>query len=205
MAFKGLFIGIDRYASQRISWLSCARRDAVALHALFTDTLGGVSKLITDEDATYSEIQKQFEQFADCNKNDVVVVAFSGHGTPTHELVTFDADRDNTESTCIPLDTLTEWFSRIPARRLICILDCCFSGGMGARVLQVDAIPRDLRSTDDILEKLSGEGRLIFTASKPNEPAWENPKLGHGLLTFYLIEALKGTEEVLKGGKPQRR
>jgi helicase len=30
MAFKGLFIGIDRYASTEINWLSCASRDARA-------------------------------------------------------------------------------------------------------------------------------------------------------------------------------
>ncbi len=40
MAFKGLFIGIDRYNSTEINWLSCASRDATALHALFSDTLG---------------------------------------------------------------------------------------------------------------------------------------------------------------------
>jgi len=38
LPFKGLFIGIDRYASPGIDWLSCARRDAPALHGFFTDT-----------------------------------------------------------------------------------------------------------------------------------------------------------------------
>jgi len=38
MAFCGIFVGIDRYASQRINLLTRARRDAVALYALFTDT-----------------------------------------------------------------------------------------------------------------------------------------------------------------------
>jgi len=52
MAFKGLFMGIDRYASTEINWLSCASRDARALHALFTDTLGGEMALLTDEQAT---------------------------------------------------------------------------------------------------------------------------------------------------------
>jgi len=45
MAFKGLFIGIDRYDSPEINWLSCATRDAKAPHALFTDTLGGETML----------------------------------------------------------------------------------------------------------------------------------------------------------------
>jgi helicase len=47
MGFKGLFIGIDRYASAGVNWLSCASRDARALHALFTDTLGGDTTLLT--------------------------------------------------------------------------------------------------------------------------------------------------------------
>jgi hypothetical protein len=50
VTFKGLFIGIDRYASAEISWLSCASRDAIALHALFTDTLGG--EMIADSEHT---------------------------------------------------------------------------------------------------------------------------------------------------------
>ncbi len=49
MAFKGLFIGTDRYASAEINWLSCATRDAKALHGLFTNTLGGDTTLLTDE------------------------------------------------------------------------------------------------------------------------------------------------------------
>jgi helicase len=52
MPFQGLFIGIDRHASPAIGELSCACRDAIALEALFTDTLGGRSVLLTDGDAT---------------------------------------------------------------------------------------------------------------------------------------------------------
>jgi hypothetical protein len=79
MVFRGLFVCIDRYASPDINWLSCARRDAVALHALFTDTLGSGATLLTDETATRSAIEKQFNQLAMCEKDDVVVIAFSGH------------------------------------------------------------------------------------------------------------------------------
>jgi hypothetical protein len=57
MAFKGLFVGIDRYDSPEINWLSCANRDARALHALFTDTLGGETMLLTDEQATVAVIE----------------------------------------------------------------------------------------------------------------------------------------------------
>ena len=58
IAFKGLFIGIDQYASDDINELSCARRDATALHALFMDTFGGTGELLTDAATTVPTIQR---------------------------------------------------------------------------------------------------------------------------------------------------
>ena len=52
-----------------------------------------------------------------------------------------------------------------------------------------------------LLDQLAGDGRLILTASTADQPAWENPKIGHGLLTYFLLEALRGAEEVRKAGK----
>jgi hypothetical protein len=48
---------------------------------------------------------------------------------------------------------------------------------MGAKVLQVAAIPRNFASADNLLDQLSGAGRLIFIASTATEPAWEIPAL----------------------------
>jgi helicase len=201
MIFHGLFIGIDRHASPRINELSCAYRDAAALHALFTDTFDGDTALLTNEQATRPGIERHFEKLVTCREDDFVAITFSGHGSKTHELVTHDAVVDNLSESAIPLDVLTEWVSRIPARHLFFVLDCCFSGRMGAKVLHVDAVPRGLRSADGLLEEMSGEGRVILTASRANEAAWEDARLGHGLLTHHLIEALQGAEEVRTAGK----
>jgi helicase len=171
MAFKGLFVGIDRYDSPEINWLSCANRDAKALHALFTDTLGGETMLLTDEQATVGAIRERFEQLANCDPDDVVVIAFSGHGTETHELVGHDTDPYDLARTTIPLTTLGEWCSRIPSRRLLIVLDCCFSGGMGAKALQVEGVPRDIQSVEGKLNHIGGEGRVVLTASGPTQKA----------------------------------
>lgn len=202
LGYLGLFVGVDRFASPEISWLTSAVRDATALYALFGDTFGaGQSSLLTDQAATRGAIEKEFERLAGCEPDDVVVITFSGHGTPSHELVTFDAELSDLRRSCISLDTLTEWFSRIPARRLICVLDCCFSGGAGAKVLQPAALARSVASVDDALDRLSGQGRLIITASGPTQEALENPQLGHGLLSFHLLEALQGAPEVERDGR----
>ena len=167
MAFVGKFIGIDRYRSPHVNWLCCARRDAVALEALFADTLGGDTALILDEEATHARIEAELNELT---------------------MVTYDADPRHLPQTAIPLEELAVWFSRIPARRLILLLDCCFSGGIGAKVLNVDALPRRMESVEARLAQMSGEGRLILTASSANEPAWENPRTGHGYLGVPLLQ-----------------
>jgi replicative superfamily II helicase len=196
--FRGLFIGVDRYRSAKINWLSGARRDAVALHALFADTLGGECELLADDQATRANILAKLDRLASCNPDDLVVIAFSGHGSVTHELVVNDTEVHDLTGTGIPLDELAALLAKIPARRLVLFLDCCFSGGMEARVLQVEAVARDLKSVDTRLDALAGEGRLIVTASAANEPAWENPRTGHGYFTHFLLEALLGPPGVVE-------
>jgi helicase len=75
MAFRGLFIGIDRYRADRIGWLSCARRDAIALHALFLDNLGGTAELLIDDGAAKEPIADRLSALAECaeDESDIVV------------------------------------------------------------------------------------------------------------------------------------
>ena len=196
MALRGLFIGVDRYRSADINWLSCARRDATALHALFFDTFGGTCELIVDEDASRERIEASFQGLAGCDESDVVVIAFSGHGTSTHELVVYDTYPANIRQSTISLEELSGWFRQIPADRLLLVLDCCFSGGMGSKVLQIDVQSRDMTSVAAKLEQLGGKGRIILTASGPTQEAYENPRIGHGFLTQELLTALQGPEEL---------
>lgn len=201
MSYRGLFVGIDRYQSNLISELSAAGRDARALHALFADNLGPGGALLVDARATRAAIAEAFERLAATEPDDVVVLAFSGHGSQTHQLITHDADPAALGSTAIALDALADWFSLIPARRLICFLDCCFSGGLGAKVFLGDAVPRSDASTEELLNKLSGEGRVVLTASSATEPAYEHQKLRHGLLTYYVLEGLRGAPGVALEGR----
>lgn len=201
MAFRGLFIGIDRYRSPLVDELDCARRDATALEALFADTLGGTSRLLLDEEATAAGIMAELAELANCGPEDTVVISFSGHGSDTHELVAHDTDADDIGDTAVALDAIQASFARIASKRLVLLLDCCFSGGIGAKVLHAGARPRDLRSAEARFQELAGEGRVVFTASGPSEPAYEHAKFGHGFFTHYLIEALKGPEEIASGGR----
>jgi helicase len=150
---------------------------------------------------TRLHLRLAFERLSSCDPNDVVVIAFSGHGTPTHELVLYDTNLRDIATTTISLNQLAEWFAKIPAKRLLLILDCCFSGGMGAKVLQIDGVARDVTSVGAKLDLLGGDGRIILTASGPTQEAYENPRRGHGLLTAEVLTALQGPEELRQGDR----
>jgi replicative superfamily II helicase len=199
--FHGLFMGVDRYAAKEVSELRFAERDALALHALFTDTFGAGGELLTGSAVTRSAVEERFADLATVDPDDFVVVAFSGHGSETHQLVTYDADLGRLDESCISLDLLTDWFKQIPARRLVCVLDCCFSGAAGAKALAVESRPRSLQSEEGLLKQMAGDGRLILTAATASQYAYENERIGHGLLTHYLLEALQGAEEARNGDK----
>ena len=108
----------------------------MALHALFSDTLGGDARLLVDDGATGTAIKDALAALTRADPEDVVVIAFSGHGAPSHHLIAFDTNPADLAGTAISLEQLTELFAAIPARRLFFVLDCCFSGGMGAKVVR---------------------------------------------------------------------
>ncbi|MFL6125418.1 DEAD/DEAH box helicase [Actinophytocola sp.] len=206
-SFRGLFVGVNRYQSPLIAHLKSAVRDAQALHALFSDNLGGTAAVVADEDATRARLVDELTRLAaDSTEDDVVVIGFSGHGSDTHELVTYDADPADLPSTGLPLSEFTDLVSVIPARQLVVVLDCCFSGGAGAKVLHATTMSRGgvggvPLSTAAQLDRLAGTGRLILTAATADQPAWEDVRIGHGLLTHHLLQALLGATDVARQGE----
>lgn len=198
-AYYGLYVGVDRYQSAQISNLASAVRDAKALHALFSDNLSGEHVLLVDEEATTARIRDELRAMqGKSGGEDFVVITFSGHGSDTHEIVSFDTDYYDISRTGLPLDEFTDLVSGISARHLLVVLDCCFSGDAGAKVLHAPRRSRGSagglpKSTEAFLEQMVGTGRVILTASTADQEAWEDPRLGHGYLTYYLLQALLGS------------
>ncbi|HEU4604465.1 MAG TPA: DEAD/DEAH box helicase, partial [Steroidobacteraceae bacterium] len=190
MATIGGFIGIDRYNDPRIRDLSGAKRDAVALWALLSDSIAELDAIqLVDADATLVGVRELLSRTLDAATNkDVVILSFAGHGTPDHRLVVADTEFINIPATTIAMAELADRFKASKARCIFCILDCCFSGGAPARVLE-DA--PGLRAIGIPLEDVAGRGRVLIAASNVDEPALEDPVTRHGLFTKALLECLQ--------------
>lgn len=191
MAINAIFVGINKHLDTSIPELGGARRDATALWALFTDTIEGLSsRLLVDEAATHAEVSgAMLGTLAAASADDVVVIAFAGHGSPDGNLVLYDTNTLDLAGTALSMADLADAFKATKARAVLCILDCCFSGQAPARVLETVARPRNAFA----LTGIYGEGRILLAACATNESAWEQPGTGHGLLTHAVIEALTGT------------
>jgi replicative superfamily II helicase len=198
LASKAIFIGVNRYADDNISDLSGARWDAVALHALFSDSIPGLdARLFVDDEATSANVRAALKELLhDATPEDNLVVSFSGHGSQDHRLVLHDSAATTPDS-MLAMSELADAFRTSPAKSILCILDCCFSGQAPARVLDQGPAPR---GGADYLELFSGTGRILIAASGPSEAAWEYGGRGHGLLTKALMDVLMGATDTIEAG-----
>lgn len=196
MAIVGTFIGVDRYADANISDLGGARRDAEALWSLFSDTFAGMdARLMVDDEATSANVLDALsDRLGKATSDETVIISISCHGTRDHRLALHDTRRDDLPSSTISMEKLSTLFKGTRARAVLCVLDCCFSGGAPARVIDDSPIARD---PDLAMAEIAGTGRILLAASGVNEPALELPSARHGLLTKVLMDVLRSSEKTV--------
>src|SRR5262245_33737870 len=165
MALRAVLIGINKHSDPGIPELSGATKDATALWALFKDSVEGIAdqRRLGDQ-ATAASIRTALDSaLGDAAGDDTVVVFFAGHGTPGHQLVPFDTDLSAVAGTTIPMQELADRLKATAARASLVILDCCFSGGAPARVLEGLPVAR---AAGPAVTDLGGNGRLVLAAAR---------------------------------------
>ena len=193
MAFKALFVGINEYKDLTLDNLEGARPDAVALHALFTDSEPTLeAHVLTDAAATKSAVDAALsEVLLNADADDTVLVSFSGHGSD-EGLYLHDSDCAKPE-TLIAMSEVADRFQRTKAARVIVLLDCCQAGEGPRSVLNSWA---NLDGIDPALLSSDGGGRMMIAAANPIQSANESAVVeGHGLLTAALMDVLLNADD----------
>lgn len=194
---RGAFFGIDRHVDPFIGDLTGAARDATALWAVLSDSIDDLdAPLVTDDAATLSTLRSALDAtLGSAEEDDVVILSFAGHGTQDHRLVLHDTNVDDLPGTTFGMDELARRFRETKARVVILLLDCCFSGGAPARVIDAGLVPRD--AVGFPLLEVAGHGRILFAASSAEQEALEDPQSRHGLFTKAVIDVLLEAEAPL--------
>jgi Caspase domain len=169
---SALIVATNAYSDERLRQLRAPAHDAAALaDVLSDDTLGGFEvDVLTDVDETTlrRRVASFFRQRA---RDDLLLLHFSCHGVKNEHgdlyFAAVDTDLDNLEATALSSSFVNELMSRSLSRRIVLLLDCCYSGAFGRSALARGADGVDLK------ERFDGRGRVVLTASTSMEYAFE--------------------------------
>jgi metacaspase-1 len=203
-----LVIGIAGY--QAVSSLpAVVRNDASTLRHLLVDPARcgyppGQVSLLLDKQATRDNLRQTLDDLAQrTTPDDTVVLFFSGHGARDSDgaayLLPHDCRLDSLQDTALASAEVTAWLNSIRAARLLVLLDCCHSGGIGDPKGGSGGLKQGW-SNDAYAQLAQGRGRALIASSRPDEPSWVLPGMENSLFTHHLLEALRGEGRTLGDG-----
>lgn len=199
-----LVVGVEKYDG--LPEATYAGRDAAAATD-FVEALGVPAShvvTLTDSHATKSGLLKQLEGWLpnNVNENSTVYFYYSGHGAPDTKtgqayLVPFDGDPEYLDQTAYPLKRAYEKLGALKAKRVIVMLDSCFSGAGGRSVLAKGSRPL-VNNVDTGFA--SADGKIVaLTASGADQISGTNDDSGHGLFTYHVLTGLNGAAQDAQG------
>ena len=197
MAKIALLIGVSEY-QPGLNALPTAQKDVLAIkEVLIQSELGGFAeedvKVLINANA--SDIRQAIEiVFADREKQDLVLLFYSGHGVKDEGnnlyLAAHDTKMNNNQirrATAVECSFIHLMMSESKSKQQVIILDCCFSGafakGLTAKADVSIDVKRQLQQDT--------EGRVVLTSSTSIQPSFESQKASLGVYTSYLIEGIK--------------
>ena len=202
---RALVVGISRYANLPNSQqLQFADDDAEMVYAFLRSPAGGptqYARLLRDEEATAAVIMQELLTLRDqAQPGDEIIFYFAGHGDVENiggdqnrgRLLAYDAPGNQLYigmGGTIPVQTVQDIMEVIVDKgaQVIILTDACRSGSMntGLEGAQVTAA------------KLAGTWSNVFrfVSSGANQLSEEDPDLGHGVFTYYLLDGLLGAAD----------
>jgi HEAT repeat protein len=188
-----ILIGSSEFEKDpKLTALKCPQRDVEGMREVLADEkLGSFGEIFVFKNSENDKILHQIEEtFVNAGGDDHVLIYYSGHGKTDLQgrlyLTTTNTDTKKLISTSIPIETLRLFIENSSCRKIILILDCCYSGAAGK------SFTRGI--VDDNLKELAhrGNGLYILTASTASQTALERENDEYGLLTKHIIAGIKG-------------
>ncbi len=197
MAKLALLIGVSEY-EPGLNPLPTAVHDVVAMQAVLANPEMGdfaISDITvlsnpdrqTMEDAIYS-------LFANCQKDDLVLLYFSGHGVVDDSYEFYFSTRFTRKevgngrlvpTTAVAARSVQGWMEQSRSQYQVIILDSCFSGAFAKGVKAKDS------GSVNLEQFLGGKGRAILTASTSTQYALTQEGFDLSVYTHYLVEGIR--------------
>jgi hypothetical protein len=189
---EALLIACDEFADPKYKRLSVPVSDARALAKLLSDSEIGQFSVELLENEQRDVVSDKLEAFFEKGRHDdVLLLYFAGHGDLDDRgnfyFVARNTKSDRLRSSGISDRFIHETMVRSSSKRQILMLDCCYSGAFSKEWIS--------RGDVGIKQKLTGEGRVVLTASDAIEFAYEKREPSgavKSLFTSRIIEGIDG-------------
>ena len=197
---SALIVSTDRYGDNKLKELRSAAIDAEALRRVLRDPdIGGFDVDVSTNEPEHVVRRKIEAFFNSRGTDDLLLLHFGCHGIKDDDgrlyFATTDTEFGRLRSTAISAEFVRNVMSASRSRRIVLLLDCCYSGAFAA-----GAITRAGGGVDVVEEFKEGQGWAVLTASTSMEYAWEGERLSDAeaapssLFTAGLIEGLESGE-----------
>ncbi len=202
-----LVIGVGSYQYTPKANIPISVRDAKALRdVLYNPELCGYPQeqvtLLHDKTASRKGILDALDALSATGQDATVLIFYCGHGDygtdGNYYLTTYDTKASHgkvLKGTGIQEAELLDKLRTIPAKRLLLLFNACHAGEISPHLAFAEtdgafgSISLPTNATDALLS--TGEGRIIITASRPEQKSW----IGRGELSLFtqaVVDSLRG-------------
>ena len=194
---EALIIAADRYEDQKLRALRAPARDAEELARVLGDSeVGDFQVAVSLNEPDHVVRRRLSEFFRDRRRDDLLLLHVSCHGLKDEDGTLYFASSntavEDLEATAIASEFVNRQMTKSRSRRIVLLLDCCFGGafarGMVHRAGESVAIK----------EEFEGQGRVVLTASRAMEYAFEGDSregdAQPSIFTSAIVEGLESGE-----------
>lgn len=148
---------------------------------------------------TKARIAKAFADAAAARPEDVLVVYLAGHAVAVRDVYAYATEQAMSldlsdpavrAEVAVTSDELVDWIRTIPAVHQAMILDTCAAGAAAQRIVERRDVPADqIRAIETLKDRT---GFFVLMGSAADAVSYEASQYGQGLLTYALLQGLRG-------------
>ncbi|HEX6673650.1 MAG TPA: caspase family protein [Actinomycetes bacterium] len=196
-----LILANSVYQDSNLARLRAPSHDAEALRRVLEDeAIGGFDvRVVTDAGMRDAQLAV-VEFFTARRSGDLALLHFSGHGLKDPRGDLYFAARDtelrHLRATGVPSAFVNAQISDCAARRIVVMLDCCYSGAFAKGAVQ--RADRSVNLADEFRPEQDerGKGRVVLTASSSTQYAFDGDELSEAddspsVFTTALVQGLR--------------
>lgn len=207
---NALIISVSKYNDPDLDKIQFVQNDGEEMFKVLTKLgydIPKERKLVGKVDFDSMRLSiNQFFQDRDLNPDDTLLLYYSGHGDTDgfsdRFFCTTEYDGDRPDNFGLPFSIINNQIKKSNSKRIIVILDCCFSGGL---VLETGKAGD--KDSEEQAEKLGNEainsefkdstGMYVLASSLSNHLSYKHPQKEMSAFTNFIVEGLNGDEGAL--------